>query len=273
MAPWGVYVSTPKVSEQEAEVQIATRVENRLMMGSGASGADAGDCGPGWQSHREVCHVRDDQWSGVGREHLDLVQKITVDRACCCGRWRSRLLYTVRTRLVVNGQPMDAVETPFGIRRIEYDVDKGFLLNGQHVKMLGECLHQDGGAFGVAVPEGVWERRLKLLKAMGCNAIRCSHNPPAPEFLDLCDRLGFLVMDEAFDEWTGARGSSRGRTRRCLIRKAEGDLRAMLRRDRNHPSVVMWSHGNEIPQQSQAAGVEIAKKLAAICHERIRRGR
>jgi beta-galactosidase len=266
VVPWGVYVSTPKVSEQEAEVQIATRVENCLMMGAGQveltqeivdpEGKIIGKSATSGMINRAV---------SVGSA-LDLAQKVSVTKPMLWSLEKPAL-YAVRTRLAVNGQQMDALETPFGIRRIEYDVDKGFLLNGERVKMLGVCLHQDGGAFGVAVPEAVWERRLKLLKVMGCNAIRCSHNPPAPEFLDLCDRLGFLVMDEAFDEWTSAKGQLKGSYSTMFNKEAEGDLRAMLRRDRNHPSVVMWSIGNEIPQQSQAAGAEIARKLTGICHE------
>ena len=98
-------------------------------------------------------------------------------------------------------QDADAASTPFGIRSIEFDADKGFLLNGERVKLNGVCLHDDGGAVGTAVPQRIWERRFALLKEMGCNAIRASHNPHTPEFFDLCDRMGFLVMAEAFDEW------------------------------------------------------------------------
>jgi beta-galactosidase len=162
---------------------------------------------------------------------------------------------------------VDQVQTPFGIRSLNYDVNKGLLLNGQHVKLLGMCLHQDGGSMGAAVPIEVWERRLTLLKQMGCNAIRCSHNPPAPEFLDLCDRLGMLVMDEAFDEWTVPKGQLKGSYSTLFNDNSQNDLTAMLQRDRNHPSIVMWSIGNEIPQQSNQRGVDIAKSLAAICHD------
>src|SRR5664279_1359759 len=108
----------------------------------------------------------------------------------------------LRTTVTGDGAVMDNYETTFGVRSIVYDVDRGLLLNGEPVKLFGVCLHHDGGAVGAAVPEGVLERRLRLLQAMGCNAIRCSHNPMAPELYELCDRLGLLVMDEAFDEWT-----------------------------------------------------------------------
>jgi beta-galactosidase len=181
------------------------------------------------------------------------------------------VLYTLRTSLSRSqtgsaAETVDSYETPVGIRQIEYDTDRGFLLNGQHIKLLGMCVHHDGGAVGAAVPVEVWERRLKLLKAMGCNAIRCSHNPPAPEFLDLCDRLGLLVMDEAFDEWTEAKGQLHGSYATLFNEWSKPDLLAMLRRDRNHPSIILWSIGNEIPEQSNPRGVAIARTLAGICH-------
>ena len=159
----------------------------------------------------------------------------------------------------------DDFETSFGIREIRYDVDRGFFLNGQHVKMQGMCLHHDGGSVGAAVPEGVWRRRLELLKTMGCNAIRMSHNPPAPELLDLCDRMGFLVMDESFDEWRigkTAQGYSR-----YFDQWAIKDLTAMLHRDRNHPSIVMWSVGNEIREQPRPNGAEVLRPLVELCHQ------
>jgi hypothetical protein len=149
---------------------------------------------------------------------------------------------------------------PFGIRTIAFDPAKGFSLNGQSMKLKGVCLHHDAGALGAAVPIRVWERRLKLLKEAGCNAIRCSHNPPAPEFLDLCDRMGFLVMDEAFDEWTRGKhkwivGHNVGQPgtdgyHSDFDRWADRDIRDMVLRDRNHPSIILWSIGNEIDYQN-----------------------
>ena len=144
------------------------------------------------------------------------------------------------------------------------DVDRGFLLNGQPVKMLGMCVHHDGGSVGAAVPEGVWERRLQLLKDMGCNAIRMSHNPPAPELLDLCDRMGFLVMDEAFDQWLISK--TREDYSHYFKDWSIKDLTAMLHRDRNHPSVVIWSVGNEIPEQTQTNGAAVLRPLVETCH-------
>jgi len=183
-------------------------------------------------------------------------------------------LYTLESTVVVDGKPVDVVTTRIGIRTATFDCDKGFLLNGKQVKIKGMCLHHDCGLTGAVGYKETWERRLKALKDMGCNGIRCAHNPPAPEFLDLCDELGFLVMDEAFDEWlltkdkirnyyseTFAYGSSQ-----FFSRDAENIMLMMLHRDRNHPSVILWSIGNEIPEQSATDGVKILKFLRDICH-------
>lgn len=177
----------------------------------------------------------------------------------------SPYLYTLKSTILVSGEEVDCIYTNMGIRTIEYDINKGFLLNGKQVKMKGVNLHHDGGAVGAAVPERVWERRLQILKEGGCNAIRTAHNPMAPEFYDLCDKMGFLVMDEAFDEWIHGK---REFTYKLYFKDwYEKDLKAMVYRDRNHPSVVMWSIGNEVPDQSSQEGPEIARTLINICKE------
>ena len=132
-------------------------------------------------------------------EH-ELTKELTIENP---NLWSadSPYLYTVHSSVRTGDKLVDEYDTPFGIREVVFDADKGCLLNGRHVKLNGVCLHHDGGCVGSAVPERVWERRLELLKEMGCNAIRTSHNPPAPEFLNLCDKMGFMVMAEAFDEW------------------------------------------------------------------------
>ncbi len=147
---------------------------------------------------------------------------------------------------------------------IAYDVNKGFFLNGVNIKMNGVCLHHEAGCVGAAVPVKVWERRLKLLKEMGCNAIRTSHNPVAPEFLDLCDKMGFLVMDEIFDEWK--RGKVKFGYNNYFDEWAEKDVISFIHRDRNHPSVVMWSAGNEIREQPVEGGHLVLKKLLDLFH-------
>jgi hypothetical protein len=166
------------------------------------------------------------------------------------------ILYSVQTSLLCEGTVRDQTVTVFGARAIRFDPDKGFFLNGQNMKIKGVCLHHDGGPLGAAVPEKVWRKRLESLKEIGCNAIRFSHNPPAPELLDLCDRMGFVVMDEAFDEFTPTKnkwivGWNKGVPGRdgygkVFDRWAVRDIQDMVRRDRNHPSVILWSIGNEI---------------------------
>jgi len=165
-------------------------------------------------------------------------------------------LYRLKTQVLLNGQLIDEVTTTTGLRDILFDADKGFFLNGMYYTMKGVCLHHDAGALGAAVRPKVWERRLKTLKEMGCNAIRMAHNPHMTALYDLCDALGFLVIDEAFDEWEGVK--NKWTTGHNVYPPAhygyyedfpewgEKDLTAMVLRDRNHPSVVLWSIGNEI---------------------------
>lgn len=168
-------------------------------------------------------------------------------------------LYTLRTWYALQEEEQAYYlvdETPVGIRQAEFHPQKGFFLNGEEVKIKGVCVHHDGGALGAAMEPEVWQRRLAALKECGCNAIRCSHNPHMPELYELCDRMGFLVMDEAFDEWENAKNKwSRGHNVYPPVHQGyfeefpqwhEADLRAMVDRDRNHPSVILWSIGNEI---------------------------
>ena len=168
--------------------------------------------------------------------------------------------------------PSDSATVTFGIREFHFDAATGFWLNGKNFKIKGVAIHADGGAFGAAVPLGVWEQRLKTLKSLGVNAIRTAHNPPAPEFLDLCDRMGFLVMDEFFDCWTVGK-QSLGRQPLADYHLyfndwSQTDERDTIRRDRNHPSVILYSVGNEIhdtPQQEKAK--KILAGLVAVAHE------
>ncbi len=265
VASWGTYITTPKVSAGAADVIIKTRVQNDTK-----AGARVGIHQVLIDPAGKIIGTIEGSVKVPAEGGKEIQQTITVNQPQL---WSldNPVLYTVRTRLSRSQggtapETVDSYDTSIGIRQIDYDADRGFFLNGQHVKILGMCVHHDGGAVGAAVPVEVWERRLKLLKAMGCNAIRCSHNPPAPEFLDLCDRLGLLVMDEAFDEWTVAKGQLHGSYSTLFNEWSKQDLFSMLQRDRNHPSIVMWSIGNEVPQQSSRSGVEIAKTLAGICH-------
>ena len=166
-------------------------------------------------------------------------------------------LYTATIQLISEDEVLDEQTITFGIRDIRFDSEEGFFLNGVNTLLKGVNLHHDGGLVGAAVPDGVWERRLRLLKEMGCNAIRTAHNPPSEAFLDLCDRIGFLVQDEAFDEFDNPKDKrnnfnqekseevTRGYTEH-FGEWAERDIKAMVLRDRNHPCIIMWSIGNEI---------------------------
>ncbi len=179
-------------------------------------------------------------------------------------------LYVAVTTVSEYRHPLDGVlvdryETVFGIRTIKFDVEKGFLLNGERVKIQGVCDHHDLGALGAALNMRALERQLEILKEMGVNAIRTSHNPPAPELLELADRMGFLVMDEAFDAWR--RGKKKNDYHLLFDDWHEKDLRAQVRRDRNHPSVILWSIGNEIGEQGNAEGHALAAELAKIVHQ------
>ena len=192
---------------------------------------------------------------------LEVTQRIVVSSP---GLWsvETPSLYTLRSEVLDGDRLVDDPATTFGIRRIAYDADRGFLLNGVPVKMRGVNLHHDGGAVGAAVPERVWERRLEVLKSMGVNAIRTSHNPPAPEFLDLADRMGLLVMAEAFDEWTI--GKVPEGYHLFFDEWSERDLTDFIVRDRNHPSIVLWSLGNEIGEQTTADGDRVLRRLIDI---------
>ena len=257
-AKWGVFNSTMHLTEKEATIRVKSELENddnrdkQLTLSHTIIDADGNVV------------ARAEQRVGIdaGSRATD-EQTISVPDPVL---WNldHPYLYTLRSTLTEGKRLVDEVDNVLGIRTIEYPLDKGFLLNGQQVKMKGVNLHHDGGAVGAAVPERVWERRLEILKSGGCNAIRTAHNPPAPEFLDLCDRMGFLVMDEAFDQWINAKNKE---DYHLYFREwHERDLTAMVARDRNHPSVVMWSIGNEIRDQRSVEGPGAAAEMIAICH-------
>lgn len=171
----------------------------------------------------------------------------------------SPVLYKAVTQLFQGGRLIDNYETRFGIRSFYFDTARGFFLNDKPLKILGVCMHHDLGALGAAVNTRAIERQLEILKKMGCNAIRTAHNPPAPELLDLCDRMGFLVMDEAFDMWR--KKKNKYDYYADFDEWHTTDLQDMVRRDRNHPSVFMWSIGNEIREQFDSSGIRITREL------------
>jgi len=261
IAQWGTTIRTPEVSSERAQVTVATRVQNESDRAAACSlKTDIID-----SSAKVLATETAPVEIPPGAEHV-AEQQVEIQQPAL---WSvaTPVLYTVRQTLSHNGAEEDTLSTPFGVRSVAFDADKGFLLNGTHIKLNGVCLHGDAGCVGTAVPEGMWERRLEILKEMGCNAIRCSHNPPAPEFLDLCDRMGFLVMDEAFDEWRDGKGQTRDYGyHKYFDEWWEHDVRSMIARDRNHPSIVIWSAGNEIPDQLDARGAETAAGLVGLFH-------
>ncbi len=256
---WGTYVTALEADTGVATVAVRTRIVND----GRAERRGRLDLAVLDASGREVARAEVPFVLAAGTG-TDLAHRLTVS-APALWSLDTPVLYTLRTTVLdPTGRAVDQTHTPFGIRQIAYDADRGFLLNGKRVKMLGVNLHHGGGPVGAAVPEAVWERRLVLLKQMGVNAIRTAHNPPAPEFLDLCDRLGLLVMNEAFDEWT--HGKVEWGYHRYFAEWAERDLVDFIRRDRNHPSVVLWSLGNEIGEQHAEGGDTVLRMLRDLAH-------
>ena len=258
VARWGTYITTSEVSGKQAVVAIRTQVRNR-----GASPAritletsiiDADGAEAGRASTTSTLP------SG---EQPALSQEVTVSNPV---RWDvdRPYLYKAVSLVKAGGKVLDRYVTPFGVRTIEFDARKGFLLNGRYRKLKGVCMHHDLGPLGAAVNRRATERQLEIMKSMGVNAVRTSHNPPSPELLEYCDRLGLLVMDEAFDMWRIPKVPN-GHAK-FFDEWGDTDLRDMLRRDRNHPSVILWSIGNEIPEQGRPDGWKIAKRLTDICH-------
>jgi beta-galactosidase len=246
----GVFVSTVQIKGDSATLRIETMIENDSDSKKGFSllSEVAGPEG-------RVLERRSSSETVDKDSKRSLVQSISVDNPKLWSP-ESPVLYTLKTSLNVGSKVIDENSTPFGIRSIKFDPDKGFFLNGKSLKIKGVCIHHDAGCLGAAVPEKVLERRLRLLMDLGVNAIRTSHNPPAPELLDLCDRLGLMVKDEAFDEFTPGKnkwitGRNNGLPSRfgyseVFDQWSDNDIQDMVTRDRNHPSIIMWSIGNEI---------------------------
>jgi beta-galactosidase len=240
VAPYGLYVTTPDASAARATVRVQTTVANdgksprpvavRVTI-EGPDGRATVDASP-------------PQTISAG-ERATLTQEIAIDAP---RRWdleRPHLYRAVGT-VLADGQSVDSDAATFGIRDARFEAATGFWLNGRNLKLKGVCLHHDGGAVGAAVPLRVWERRLQRLKALGVNAIRTAHNPPDPGFLDLTDRMGFLVMDEVWDAWTIGKNHANYGVHLLFPDWWEADTRDTVLRDRNHPSVALWSAGNEI---------------------------
>ncbi|MDN5286862.1 MAG: beta-galactosidase [Mucilaginibacter sp.] len=254
---WGTYVTTSEVSDASATVNLKIRVRN-----TGINQAfdikthiydAAGKVVSTGGAIPSKTNLKDSVYESAINLTIKTPQLWSVENP---------YLYKIVTQVVAGKTVVDEYTTPFGIRYFNFDVDKGFSLNGKPMKILGVCDHHDLGSLGAAINTRALERQLEMLKAMGCNGIRTSHNPPAPELLDLCDKMGFIVMDEAFDCWEW----KKEKYDYHLFFKEwhKRDLEDQVLRDRNHPSIMIWSIGNEIPQQHDTSALRIAPELAGI---------
>lgn len=251
---WGTYITTPRVGNDFAAVKLRTelsnadgkqiRIETVLIAPDGKIAAQKTD-------EQTMMH-------GQPLEQNFIVEQPRL--------WspESPSLYRAISKIYADGQLADTYSTPFGIRNIEFVAEKGFYLNGQHRKFQGVCNHHDLGPLGAAVNTAALRHQLKLLKEMGCDAIRTAHNMPAPELVQLCDEMGLMMMIESFDEWDMQKCANG--YHRFFNEWAEKDMVNMIRHFRNHPSVVMWSIGNEVPTQCRADGYKVASFLQEICH-------
>lgn len=254
IANWGVSITTPDVSPKKATVQIKTLIKNEtglpqsVVVSTRLQDANAKDAGNN-QISVEV---------GPNSEK-EIRQSITVVNPRL---WTPEVpyLYDAKTQIVQNKKVVDGTNTNFGIRSIKFTAENGFQLNGKTVKLNGGCMHHDNGCLGAAAFDRAEERKVELLKEAGFNAVRTSHNPPSEAFLNACDRLGLLVVDEAFDCWRS--GKNKHDYAQYFDRWWNRDLDAMVLRDRNHPSIIMWSIGNEIVERSSPEAVKTAKMLA-----------
>lgn len=248
LAQWGTGYSATKITDSQATVAVEVAVD-------GASSAKRG--------FLVKVEIVDAKGKSVAKRSASV--KAVEDAKTTLSlnvpkphRWSlsDPYLYTIKTQLIMGGKVIDGNEIKAGLRTLTFDANKGFALNGNWMKVKGVCLHHDAGTLGAVVPEAVWERRLIKLKEIGVNAIRCSHNPQAPVLYDLCDRLGLLMMDEASDEWEFPKrkwveGWNVGTpafdgTYDFFEEWIDRDVTDMVRRDRNHPSIIMWSIGNEV---------------------------
>ncbi|MFY0686413.1 MAG: DUF4982 domain-containing protein [Cyclobacteriaceae bacterium] len=251
---WGTFVTTPEITSKKAVVQVATKiVTNANTTITLISEIIDQDGSTVLSKSKDI--------TAEGQETLTVDQRIEITNPKLWGT-NSPNLYTLLSKVVVKGNVTDTYETKFGIRDFEFDNNKGLILNGQPLKIRGVCLHHDLGALGTAINHRAIERQIEIMKNMGINAIRTAHNPPAPEFLDLCDQMGIIVMNETFDIWS--KNKSPHDYAFYWDDWHEQDLTDHILRDRNHPSVFIWSIGNEILDQWSPEGTEIAKKLAGI---------
>ncbi|MEN9444775.1 MAG: hypothetical protein RIS47_1665 [Bacteroidota bacterium] len=256
IAQWGTYITTPTITEKQAEIHIETAVDNQDTQNVNLSVVttilDA--------NGKEV--AKNETTLSINKQQSAKAQTSIKLHKPNLWSIESPYLYTAVTELKSGKEITDRYETKFGVRSFQFDTHKGFSLNGKSLKINGVCNHHDLGCLGTAVNYRALERQLEILKAMGCNGIRTSHNPPAPELLQLCDKMGFIVMDEAFDMWK--KGKNPYDYSINWDKWHQTDLRDLILRDRNHPSVFIWSIGNEIPEQGDSTGITIGKELSDL---------
>lgn len=253
LTPWGIQITTPVASEKTAEILVKTSLTNKS-----TEAAEVKLITRILNRDREPVALHETVKTLQPEETTDVVQQLKFSNPA---RWtlEDPALYTLVSEVYSGNIESDRAETPFGIRTFSYDTAEGFTLNGKPVKMKGACFHHDNGPLGAKSFDRAEERKVELLKASGFNAIRCSHNPPSPAFLDACDKLGMLVIDEAFDMWAEAKNPA---DYHLYFRDWwKKDISSMVLRDFNHPSVVMWSIGNEIPNRHTTAVVALAEEM------------
>ena len=254
VSPWGVFISTPEARTDGAKVAISTQVQNDSAAPAEVSVTTTLLSAQGKSVGTEKSSLR----VGAGA-HEEASQQIALAHP---ELWspETPALYRAVTEIIQGGKVIDRVETNFGVRTLAWSVDKGLVLNGKSIKLAGGSVHHDDGPLGAAAFDRAEQRKVELLKAAGFNAVRTAHNPPSPAFLDACDRLGLLVLDEPFDVWT--KSKVKYDYARFFKDWWQRDLDSMVLRDRNHPSIVLWGIGNEIPEAWTSAGAPIAKQLA-----------
>ncbi len=251
---WGVNIKTPSVAENSADINVTTTVIN-----SGKENTPVKVTVEILDPSGKMIKTTDNEANASTGSGSEIKQKLTVENPVL---WSldSPELYTVRVKVAVNNRQVDSLDTKFGIRSLEFSAENGFLLNGKSIELKGGCFHHDNGPLGSKAIDRAEERKMEILKNAGFNAIRCSHNPPSPYLLDVCDRLGILVINEIFDNWEKQKVSENDYSK-YFKEWWQKDVESWILRDRNHPSVIMWSIGNEIREALDTSGFRIAQNL------------
>ncbi|WP_017446920.1 glycoside hydrolase family 2 TIM barrel-domain containing protein [Gayadomonas joobiniege] len=257
IAQWGTFVTTPSVNKKQARVAVKTEINNLEQVDGGVL----------------KTRILDAQGQPVAsaEQKLNPNQKLakqdfTISNPHLWGV-DNPYLYRVESKLYLNGQEVDRYYSPLGIRDLKFTPDNGFFLNGERVQIQGVCLHHDNGPLGAVANRRAIERKLQIMKKMGANAVRTSHNPPSPILVELADKMGILLQVEAFDVWKAPKRGALNSYNKYFDEWHEKDLRAMIKQHRNNPSIIMWSTGNEIMEQAQKDGWKRAKQLTDIAKD------